>query len=121
MAIHRVAPECAHCGKIMIGKYRDQSKIPMSMRIIGDVFEGWEHDGECKATESISLRQLYLNIGNALASLPKEADPQVIVATEGGNGNIMGTPGVGIMSVGLGFDWDSNIFVIRSKVTLEIK
>lgn len=91
------------------------------MRTIGDVFEGWEHDGECKAMEALSLRQLYLNIGNALAQLPKDADPQVIIAADGGIGNIVGTPGVGIINASMGFDWDSNIFVLRSQAKLEIK
>ena len=121
MAIHRTTPKCAHCGKLMIGKYRDQSKIPMSMRIIGDVFEGWEHDGECKSMEALSLRQLYLSIGNALAQLPKDADPQVIIEADRGIGNTIGTPGVAVMHAGLGFDWNSNLFIIRSQAKLEVK
>ena len=104
----------------MIGKYRDQSKIPMEMRTIGDVFEGWNHDGECVKEKFLSLRQLHLNITNALADVPEGSDPQVIIAADGANGNMVGTPGVGIAHAGLGFDWDSGIFILMSNMKLKV-
>ena len=53
MAIYRAHPKCPFCGKVIAkAKYKDQSDIPMSMRLIGDTFIGWEYDNhECKEKE----------------------------------------------------------------------
>jgi hypothetical protein len=50
MARYREAPKCPFCGKVIAkAKYRNQSDLPASMRLIGDTFEGWEYEEhECK-------------------------------------------------------------------------
>jgi hypothetical protein len=47
MAVYRTTPKCFKCGKKQIGIYQNQSHLPMNLRIIGDTFERWEHDGKC--------------------------------------------------------------------------
>lgn len=44
MAIARQAPKCPHCGEVIAKAiYRDQSNVPMMMRLIGDTFIGWKY------------------------------------------------------------------------------
>lgn len=42
MAVYRPPQHCLFCGKELIARYRDQSHLPPSMRLIGDTFEGYE-------------------------------------------------------------------------------
>lgn len=63
MAVLREPPICPKCGKKMIGRYKNQSHIPISMQLIGDTFIGWEHDGPC-AENTESLKGLLSFISN---------------------------------------------------------
>lgn len=49
MAIHRDPPKCPFCGKVIgKGKYKDQSKTPPQLQVIGDTFESWDiEEHEC--------------------------------------------------------------------------
>ena len=57
MAVFRPPQNCPHCGKAMKQKHRDQSKLPPSMQVYGDTFEGWEHDGDCVPPEESLLKK----------------------------------------------------------------
>jgi hypothetical protein len=53
MAVYREAPTCPKCGKKMRGVYNKQIGVPVAMKLIGDTFLRWEHDGPCaEPTES---------------------------------------------------------------------
>ena len=64
MAVFRNAPTCLSCGKtIAKAKYLDQSDLPITMRIIGDTFEGWEYENhDCKKNNI--MRTNYINREN---------------------------------------------------------
>lgn len=50
MAIIRRTPTCHLCGaKIAKAVYKDQSKLPLQLRVIGDTFIRWEYiKHDCK-------------------------------------------------------------------------
>ncbi len=54
MALRRIVPTCYHCGEeIAKAVYKDQSKIPSLMRVIGDNFLRWDYiSHKCKKYES---------------------------------------------------------------------
>ena len=44
MAVYRPTPTCPYCGKIIAkGVYKNQSKIPSMLRVIGDTFIRWDY------------------------------------------------------------------------------
>lgn len=49
MAIARTAPKCPKCKQPYSGIYRDQSKLPIMHRMVGDTFIRWDIEGHvCK-------------------------------------------------------------------------
>lgn len=57
MAVYRPVPTCSYCGKeTATGKYKDQSKTPPMLRIIGDTFLGWDYK-ECNCKEAKKARK----------------------------------------------------------------
>lgn len=49
MAVYREAPICPKCKEPYKGLYRDESKLPVQMRLIGDTFIRWDIEGHvCK-------------------------------------------------------------------------
>lgn len=58
MALYRENPKCHKCGGVIKGIYKDQTDIPVSMRIIGDTFIRWDwqnHKCEEKLMQSVVI------------------------------------------------------------------
>jgi hypothetical protein len=63
MARYRPTPKCPYCGaEIARAVYKDQSKIPLMQRLIGDTFIRWDYiKHNCKSKKSQTKNE---NMGN---------------------------------------------------------
>jgi hypothetical protein len=57
MAVARAVPTCQYCGKATAkARHKDESNVPLSMRIIGDTFLGWDYK-ECNCKGARKARK----------------------------------------------------------------
>lgn len=57
MAVQRITPTCAYCGKPTAeAVYDNQSDLPSVMRLIGDTFRFWKYK-KCKCKQSKAARK----------------------------------------------------------------
>lgn len=55
MAVYRPPQKCISCGEVLKPVYRDQSKIPVMQRLIGDTFVGYAPH-KCDPLKVIKLK-----------------------------------------------------------------